>query len=134
LDEWIATVRRSAGPAVLATHGELPAAYLRAAIAVVGGTFAPRGGHNVLEPAARGCAVMVGPYQENVVAGVEALRSESALLVANDSFEAAAEVSRLLDAPDELRRLGAGSLRAARRAGGAVARGLAAVAAFGLEP
>ena len=38
----------------------------RAAFAIVGGSFAPFGGHNVLEPAFAGRFVVVGPYTETV--------------------------------------------------------------------
>jgi 3-deoxy-D-manno-octulosonic-acid transferase len=66
LISWIDELSRRAGPraGLLATHGELAAAYGAAWGAVVGGTFAPYGGHNVWEPAARGCPVLVGPYHD----------------------------------------------------------------------
>jgi 3-deoxy-D-manno-octulosonic-acid transferase len=34
-------------------------------VAFVGGSLVPRGGHNILEPAQQGCAVLVGPHTEN---------------------------------------------------------------------
>ena len=45
---------------VLDTLGELPALYARAAVAFVGGTLAPVGGHNLLEPAAAGTPAVYG--------------------------------------------------------------------------
>ena len=74
--------RRSApGPAPLAagevllldTLGELASLYARARVAFVGGTLAPVGGHNLLEPARVGCPVVWGPHTANV--------SESAALL-----------------------------------------------------
>jgi 3-deoxy-D-manno-octulosonic-acid transferase len=57
---------------LLDTLGELAGAYSLAAAAFVGGTLAPIGGHNLLEPVQAGCAVAFGPHVENVseVAGV----------------------------------------------------------------
>jgi 3-deoxy-D-manno-octulosonic-acid transferase len=58
---------------VLDTLGEL-VRFLPAAWAVfVGGTVAPLGGHNVLEPAAFAKAVAFGPHTENVAAAAAAL-------------------------------------------------------------
>ncbi len=37
-----------------------------ALLAIIGGSFAPFGGHNVLEPALQGKTVVVGPHTENV--------------------------------------------------------------------
>lgn len=45
--------------------GQLLAFYAAADVAFVGGSFAPIGGHNVLEPAALGVPVLVGPHTFN---------------------------------------------------------------------
>lgn len=50
---------------VLDTMGELRDAYRSAAVAFVGGTLVPVGGHNLLEPTAAGRAVLFGPHTEN---------------------------------------------------------------------
>lgn len=57
----------SAGPRViiLDTRGELARAYSEAAVAFVGGTLVPVGGHNVLEPAMWGKPVLFGPYTDH---------------------------------------------------------------------
>ena len=47
------------------TIGELAALYSLADIAFVGGSLVPRGGHNIIEPAQYGVAIMVGPHTEN---------------------------------------------------------------------
>jgi 3-deoxy-D-manno-octulosonic-acid transferase len=41
--------------------GELPVFYAASDVAFVGGSLVPVGGHNVLEPAALGLPVLVGP-------------------------------------------------------------------------
>jgi len=50
---------------VLDTRGELARAYCEAAVAFVGGTLIPVGGHNLLEPAVWGKPVLFGPYTDH---------------------------------------------------------------------
>ncbi len=47
------------------TMGELKLLYASADVAFVGGSLAPVGGHNILEPLAVGVPVMFGPYMVN---------------------------------------------------------------------
>ncbi|MDP9267434.1 MAG: 3-deoxy-D-manno-octulosonic acid transferase, partial [Acidobacteriota bacterium] len=55
----------SGGVLLLDTVGELAAAYGLGTLAFVGGSLVPRGGHNILEPAQHGAAVLCGPHSEN---------------------------------------------------------------------
>lgn len=57
---------------LLDSLGELAGVYALASASFVGGTLAPVGGHNLLEPVQAGCAVCFGPHIENLrdVAGV----------------------------------------------------------------
>lgn len=50
---------------LLDTIGELPAIYSLAAVVFVGGSIAKSGGHNILEPAAVGAAIVTGPHTHN---------------------------------------------------------------------
>ncbi|MFN2512015.1 MAG: 3-deoxy-D-manno-octulosonic acid transferase [Pyrinomonadaceae bacterium] len=50
---------------LLDTIGELPAIYSLAAVVFVGGSIANNGGHNILEPAAVGAAIVTGPHTHN---------------------------------------------------------------------
>ena len=45
--------------------GELAALYALADVAFVGGSLVPHGGHNILEPAQHGVAIVVGTHTEN---------------------------------------------------------------------
>lgn len=89
--------RSTAGEAVAAdvdvvlldTIGELPRFYAAAWAVFVGGTVAPLGGHNVLEPAAYGRAVAFGPHTENVAAAAEALGGAGAAQVVRSPGELA---------------------------------------------
>ena len=53
------------GVILLDTIGELAAIYALADIAFVGGSLVPRGGHNIIEPARHGIAIVVGNHYEN---------------------------------------------------------------------
>ena len=57
------------------TIGELTRFFTPAWAVFVGGTVAPLGGHNVLEPAAHGRAVAFGPHTDNVAAAAAALEA-----------------------------------------------------------
>jgi 3-deoxy-D-manno-octulosonic-acid transferase len=58
---------------VLDTHGELAQLYAAADLALLGGTFAPHGGHNPNEPARFGVPVITGPYTANIEADLPLL-------------------------------------------------------------
>ena len=68
---------------LLDTIGELSALYALANVAFVGGSLVPRGGHNILEPARYGAAIVVGEHTENFRDIVELFRSSGALRVTN---------------------------------------------------
>lgn len=53
------------GVLLLDTIGELSAVYALGSVAFVGGSLVPRGGHNILEPAQQGAAILVGPHTQN---------------------------------------------------------------------
>jgi 3-deoxy-D-manno-octulosonic-acid transferase len=55
----------AAGVFLVDTIGELASLYALADVAFVGGSLVPRGGHNILEPAQHGVAVVVGNHTEN---------------------------------------------------------------------
>jgi len=50
---------------VVDTIGELGRIYSLADVVYVGGSLVPQGGHNILEPAAHGKPVLVGPHMFN---------------------------------------------------------------------
>jgi 3-deoxy-D-manno-octulosonic-acid transferase len=55
----------SGGVLLVDSIGELAAIYSLADVAFVGGSLVPRGGHNIIEPAQYGVAVVVGNHTEN---------------------------------------------------------------------
>ena len=60
--------------------GELRAVYPLAEVVFVGGSIAPVGGHNVLEPALAARSVVTGPHTSNFKAVVVALLEQGALV------------------------------------------------------
>ncbi len=77
------------GPAdevfVVDTMGELMAFYACADVAFVGGSLQPIGGHNLLEPAAVGTAMVTGPHLHNFVEISRRLREAGALEIREDA-------------------------------------------------
>jgi len=65
---------------VLDTVGELQGVFACATAAVMGGTFVPWGGHNVLEPLHVGCPVVFGPSMTNFKAVTEAVLAAQAAI------------------------------------------------------
>lgn len=65
---------------LLDTIGELPATYSLASVVFVGGSIVDRGGHNVLEPAAAGTAVVTGAHTHNFHAIVDLMDEARALI------------------------------------------------------
>jgi 3-deoxy-D-manno-octulosonic-acid transferase len=53
------------GVLLLDTIGELSAIYALADVAFVGGSLVPKGGHNIIEPARHGVAIVVGNHTDN---------------------------------------------------------------------
>jgi 3-deoxy-D-manno-octulosonic-acid transferase len=81
---------------VIDSIGELPKFYAASDIAFVGGSIVPKGGHNVLEPAALGIPVIVGPYTENFSEIVDIMEKANALNVVSDTQSLEGIFERLL--------------------------------------
>ena len=128
--EWLASpLPLSAGMFfLLDSIGELASAYCLASVAVVGGGMLAPGGHNPLEPAQFGVAVVMGPHYENFRGIVEKLRAENAIVVARVS--ALPEVLRdLLSDEDSSRAMGVRAREVFEREAGATARAVTALVA-----
>ena len=69
------------GVFLLDTIGELAALYALADIALVGGSLVPRGGHNIIEPAQHGVAIVVGNHTENFRDIVSLFQSRDAVRI-----------------------------------------------------
>ncbi|HKV95426.1 MAG TPA: 3-deoxy-D-manno-octulosonic acid transferase [Candidatus Angelobacter sp.] len=80
---WIRGVQVSGGVFLLDSVGELASVYSLADIAFVGGSLAPTGGHNILEPAQYGAAIVVGPHTFNFREIVSIFEKGDAIRVVN---------------------------------------------------
>ena len=81
------------------TVGELGGWWGTAQIAYVGGSMGPRGGQNMIEPAAYGAAVSFGPNTRNFRDVVSLLLAREAALVVRDGRELESFVQRCLEDP-----------------------------------
>jgi 3-deoxy-D-manno-octulosonic-acid transferase len=113
---------------LLDTLGELAQIYPLASVVFVGGSLVPTGGHNVLEPAAAGRAVVVGPHMDNFREIAQAFQSEDALVQIASQDELAGAIVRLLADGDRRAALGARALALVDENRGAVERTAAALA------
>ncbi len=115
---------------LLDSIGELAAIYPLASIVFVGGSIAKTGGHNILEPAAAGAAVITGAYTHNFKQIVETfVRADAVIQLALGSdSEASAELSRVLSElladPERRRELGTRAKKLVEQNRGATERTL----------
>ena len=86
--------------------GELALLYRAGDIIFVGGSWAPIGGHNVLEPAAYGKPVFFGPHMHNFSEISAALRDCGGGIEVKDGLHLAREAARLLGEPERYETLG----------------------------
>jgi 3-deoxy-D-manno-octulosonic-acid transferase len=91
---------------LLDTLGELAQLYSLATVVFVGGSLVPSGGHNILEPAMAGKAVVVGPHMANFQEIADQFRAEAAIVEVSSAEELAREVLSLLTDDERRRRLG----------------------------
>ncbi len=85
---------------ILDTVGELPALYAQAAVCFVGGSLAPVGGHNVLEPVQAGRPVLFGPHTATAREAVERVLACGAGRRVEDADALAQAVVEELAAPE----------------------------------
>ena len=91
---------------LLDTLGELSHCWGLADVAFVGGSFGDRGGQNMIEPAAFGAAVLVGPNTRNFADVVSALVRENGIVVVSSTDKFAGAVESLLSNAANRRSLG----------------------------
>jgi 3-deoxy-D-manno-octulosonic-acid transferase len=126
---------RSSGkraPCVLVdTIGELGRLYAAADVAFVGGSLAPIGGHNLLEPARFGIPMLAGPHLHTVRTLASTFEQSGALAVVRDRDDLARKVNGVFSDPvgaaargRKAREVIAENQGAARRCAEAVAQAL----------
>ena len=105
---WQAGAGEALGDSVLVvdTVGDLERIYSIADLAVVGGSFVPHGGHNVLEPASLSRAVLFGPHTANFEDEVSLLLAGRGGILARDPEELEKALAELLGNAEEREEVG----------------------------
>ena len=117
-----------AGPLWLGDSlGEMPAYYALSDLALLGGSFLPLGGQNLIEAAACGCPVVMGPHTFNFAEAAQNSADAGAAFKVENLSESLKMVAELLQKPQRLAaaRQAASAFVAQHR--GAAARTLAAI-------
>jgi 3-deoxy-D-manno-octulosonic-acid transferase len=131
--EQVPFVRQSRGEPVTGqtqvllvdTMGMLLDCYAAADVAFVGGSLVAVGGHNLLEPAALGRALLTGPDHANAPEILQVLRDAAGVEVVRDAAELGRAVSALLGDADARQRLGARALQVVTAGRGSCVRVMA---------
>ncbi|MDD2810906.1 MAG: 3-deoxy-D-manno-octulosonic acid transferase, partial [Rhodoferax sp.] len=101
-----------AGPPAASSHeiwlgdslGEMARYYGLANVALLGGSFAPLGGQNLIEAAACGCPVVMGPSTFNFAEAAEQAHSAGAASRVKDMAEAVQTAAHFAQSATELAR------------------------------
>ncbi len=108
--------------------GEMMLFYAASDVAFVGGSLVPIGGHNMLEPAALGLPILVGPHLHNFSYVSELLLAENALIIVNTAHEIASTVTQWIKNSVEAGARGQRALAVVKANRGAVAKHLELIA------
>jgi 3-deoxy-D-manno-octulosonic-acid transferase len=111
---------------LLDTIGELASVYSLAAVAFVGGSLFPAGGHNPLEPAQFGVPIVMGPHYANFRAITESLIARRAIRIAA-SIQLEAALIELLEDRNAAQGMGARARQVFEAQAGATDRCVSAI-------
>ena len=115
---------------LLDTIGKLLEFYALADVAFVGGTIAPIGGHNIMEPYAFGVPVLIGPRYEKTRDSAKALLAKDAIVVCESTEDLSREMLKLLADPELRKTRGESGLKILQDSQGAVQNALDMLAPF----
>ncbi len=107
--------------------GEMHAYYAMCDIAIIGGSFQPLGGQNLIEAAALGKAIIMGPSTYNFSEAVQLATAANAIVSVTSARAAMAAAKTLLADPDRVRQLGTNAQTFAQAHGGATDRTIAII-------
>ena len=107
---------------IVDTMGELPLFYAASDVAFVGGSLVPVGGHNILEPAALGKAILTGPHYFNFSEITKQFLDAKAAMQISNAQNLAAAVTQLLKNPQQRSQMGEASLKVIANSQGASTR------------
>lgn len=89
------------------TMGELGLFYRLCDLAFIGGSLVAHGGHNPLEPARLGCALLSGPHMHNFASIAERFTQAGALTVTPTAGALGEAIAAAMDAPAQIREMAA---------------------------
>src|SRR5690606_19822376 len=112
-------VQREAAVIFLDTIGELLSAYRLADLVFVGGSLVKFGGHNILEPAAYGRTIFVGPYMDDFKDILSLFLNHDACIQVQDADELADKMLYYLNNKEAAAEKGRNALRIVRANQGA---------------
>lgn len=107
--------------------GEMQAYYLVSRMALLGGSFAPLGGQNLIEAAACGCPVVMGPHTFNFSEAAALAKKEGAALQVQDMHAALDHAALVLADPQWLDQAQIAAVQLLQNGRGAVARHIQAL-------
>ena len=107
---------------ILNTIGELGKMYSVGDVIFVGGSLIPHGGHNILEPAAHGKAIIVGPNMFNFKDTHVLFKNRNAVVTVENGADLAKEALKLFQNDDERHRMEEETLAICRENRGAAER------------
>jgi 3-deoxy-D-manno-octulosonic-acid transferase len=112
------------------TIGEMMGLYALSDLVFVGGSLAPTGGHNLLEPASLGIPIIFGPHMSNFREIAALVLHYQAGIQVDTSEGLAATCRTLIENSDKRQTLGQNGLRMMQENGGATERHLEVIARY----
>lgn len=112
------------------TLGEMPMYYALSDVALLGGSFEKLGGQNLIEAAACGCPVVMGPHTFNFQEAAEMAEAQGAALRVKDMQAALQDVFELLSQPARQQAAASAGLAFTTSNSGATVQTLAALELF----
>lgn len=91
--------------------GVLMAYFQHAEVVIMGGAFTPRGGHNILEPAAYGKAVITGADMSDFLDEMALLKAHDAIIQIESTDQLATALTELLEDPVKRQQIGENARR-----------------------
>jgi 3-deoxy-D-manno-octulosonic-acid transferase len=107
---------------LLDTIGELAAVFAYATVVFMGGSLAPKGGHNILEPARQGKPIVFGPHMENFRDMARLFLDAGAAVQIQEASQLACCIETVLSNPDRAAELGRNAYAIAQSNTGATDR------------
>lgn len=101
---------------IVDTMGELGKLFACAKLVIMGGSFVPKGGHNILEPAAEAKPILTGPYMSDFKSETALLKQAEGIIQVSDYETLMTELQSCLQNPTHAETLGKNALKVIEQA------------------